>query len=272
MKVFIKTKAVALSILFFVCACFFVGCTYKGYKGDTPELYTVAWNNIPTLYGYMSNGEVSYDASVKVLEKDGQGRVLFTYTEDYTEKSCYVLIMQRADDMYAYYYPDDCYVFIFAEEGLPNLDGEEVAKLKSLNDWNKPIDEGKGEAAKIIRKKPEGKIKVSDYYFESIVREYHESYGRYIHPKNVSFVAYYDFMRADDYGRELYVLYTRFYEYAEKIEVCYNFVFLVVVNPDKSYDSSTVILLEDRTATQEDMKKIKAKNDWNTPLGSAMMA
>ena len=261
-NLFIKVKAFMLIFCLIISTSLFAGCTYRGYNGDHPELYSVAWSNIPNIRGCMSNGEVLYDAEVEILETDDYGRILFSYSEDMYGDSAYILIMQRSESDRAYYYPDDCYVYMNTVANL-DLNLNEIIELKQLNDWNGPLDESKCESTEIVRKKPEGKIKVKDAYFEKIVREYHENSDRYVHPKNISFVRYFEFSMSDDYGRELYVVYTNFDEYAEKTETAYEFIFLVVVNPDKSYDPSTVVLLENATSPQEAMKTIKAQNNWN---------
>ncbi len=269
-NLFIRIKALLLIFAMIVSSLLVTGCVYRGYDGDYPELCSVAWESIPTLSGFASNGEALYDATVEILETDDYGRILFSYTEDcmdYDGVGYYVLIMQRTDGEKAYYYPDDCYMFTFLEEedALIDIDSDEIKELKELNDWDKPLDESKCEGTDIIRKKPDGNIKVNNNYFEDIVREYHENSGRYIHPKNISFVHYFRFGIGDDYGREMYVVYTRFEEFTEKTETNYEYVFLVVVNPDKSYDPQTVVILEDLANPRDEVKQIKAQTGWNTP-------
>ena len=266
-KLFIRIKALLLIFALVVSTLLFVGCTYRGYNGDYPELCSVAWASIPTLTGFASNGEVLYDARVEILENDSYGRVLFTYSESYGVNSFYVMIVQYSDAANAYYYPDDCYIYMICEnkDALIDLDTYEIEELKTLNDWNEPLDESKCEGTEIVRKKPEGKIKVSNSYFEEIVREYHENSGRYIHPKNISFLGYYRFGISDDYGREMYVVNTNFEEYTDKTETYYEYVFLIVVNPDKSYDPATVVILENLANPRDEVKNIKAQTGWNTP-------
>ena len=83
--------------------------------------------------------------------------------------------MQKTEGERAYYYPDDCYIYVLwkNEDELINLNSNDISELKTLNDWNKPIDESKCESTEIIRKKPEGEIKVSNDYFENIVNIFH---------------------------------------------------------------------------------------------------
>lgn len=58
-------------------------CGYSKYRGEQVDLYTVAVNNIFGVSGYISNGEVSYDPGITVIETDPYGRVLFFYNENY---------------------------------------------------------------------------------------------------------------------------------------------------------------------------------------------
>lgn len=261
----IKLKFLALMLVLVLVSLFSAGCGHR-YKGDYPELCSVAWSNIPMLNGGMSNGEVVYDPEISVLETDTYGRVLFSYTEDIDRQYFYILIMQRTDGQYAYYYPDDCYTKLVYEErdSKPDASAEEVTALKSLNDWECPMDESKQEATAVIDKKPtKGKLKLKDNDFEPIIREYHESSGRYIHPKNSSFVRWADYVKSDAYGREMYVVNTDFKEYYDKKEISYVYSFLVIVQPDKSYDLSTVVILESSIMPQQ-VKVAKQQNGWNT--------
>lgn len=262
-----RIKVVLLSFALFISALSFPGCYYSGYRGDYPELCSVAWSNIPTLYGYTPNGEISLPPFVTVFETDSHGRVLFEYYE-HRLKSCYIMIMQRADAERAYYYPDDCYLYIKKETENDEIDlqSREIADLKLLNDWDMPLDESKCESTEIVRKKQDGKLELNDIYFDDIVREYHVNSHRYIHPKNYDFVSDYKFVTSDHYGRELYAVYTYFDEYTDKAEIHYGYTFLIAVNPDKSYDPSTVIVLDDLYNTREAVRFVKENNAWNTPF------
>lgn len=270
-SVYMRIKAAIVALCLFAVGLFFGGCTTK-YEGDYPELCALAWDNIPTAQGYISNGEASYDPEIVVLETDAYGRVLFSYAEGYTSAiTQYVLIMQYQDGQYAYCYADDCYAFITSEASLfdeheVNLECSQVVALKELNDWGQPINESKCKAVEIAREKPEGTLKLKNDFFEDMIREYHENSGRYIHPKNYSFVWTFQFVTSDDYGRELYVVNSIFDEYTDKAEIRYVFDFLVVVNPDKSYDRQLgLVLLEDARSPQNEVKTVKRQNGWNMP-------
>lgn len=263
-----KFRALLLSLFVITAVLSFTACTYRGYRGEHAELCSVAWVNVPTAKGCIPNGEIINDAEVTPLDTDSYGRVLFSYSEDLSGESAYLLVMQYTEGEFVYYYPDLCYVFASIPEGcdVPDVDSPEALSLLDKNDWEKPIAKDKCEGTKTVRKKPEGKIKVNDSYFDNIVKEHHSSNGVFIHPKNSSsLVDGYYFLCADSYGRELYVVNTHLEEYTNKECIRYKYSFLVVVHPDKRYDASTVVLLDDPRAAQSDQSLIKEQNGWNTP-------
>ncbi|MBQ8303219.1 MAG: hypothetical protein IJX97_06760 [Clostridia bacterium] len=263
----VKIKAIIIISVLILSTIMTTGCIYTGYRGDYPELCSVAWANLITSRGHSSNGEALFDPNLSILETDSFGRVLFGYSEDRITDT-HLLIMQKSDGERAYYYPEDCYIFAGRESELTEIDLESnaVSLFKELNDWNLPINEAKCDSTEIIRKKSEGKIKPNDAKLESIAEEFYISSGRYVHPKNVSFVSYSNYVTSDDYGRELHLIITDFTEYYDKSEITYYYDLLAVIMPDGSCDVSTVVLLEDIENPQEVIKKIKTDNGWDTPI------
>lgn len=268
----------ALVLLLVLSLSSLCACIYPGYMGEYPELCSVAWTNLVDINGHWSDGEMMGGPYVDVLETDSFGRVLFSYTErhwlsdgegGYLE-CVYLMVMQKKDEVSAYYYPEDCYycVKVDADDEEHSYDTEIIESLKLLNDWEKPIDESKCDSTAIVTKRPDGKVKNGDddTFLEGVIERYHERSGRYISPKNISYVGYSRFVTVDDYGRELWTVYTEFEEYTQKIEIHYSYKFLIVVMPDGSCDESTVILLEDSLNAQNDVKQIKEANNWNKPI------
>ena len=157
---------------------FLSSCRFK-YDGGQDELYTVAVNNIFGISGHTSNGEISYDPEISVIETDDYGRTLFFYSESYgTEPDCSMafVIMQASDSKYVYYYQDTCYLPFFATDGefwhgrasrdtylqAMELSQELIEVLKEQNDWNRELDESKFTKSKISIKKPEDKSSISE--------------------------------------------------------------------------------------------------------------
>lgn len=245
-------------------------CIYPGYMGEYPELCSVAWSNLVDIRGFCSDGERQADPFVEVIETDSYGRILFSYSENFRCDIVYLMVMQSRDDTTASYYPEDCYycVEVYQSDGKYSYDSEVIESLKLLNDWEKPINLDKCDKTEIVKRKPEGKVKNGDddTFLEGVIKRYHERSGRYISPKNISFVSYSRFVVKDVYGRELWTVYTKFEEYTEKMEIHYSYKFLIVVMPDGSCDESTVVLLDDSLNAQDAVKNIKASNNWNKPI------
>ena len=269
------TKLFALMFIVFSLILSITGCMYRKYRGDYPDLCTVAWCNVPTIDGYSSNGEALYDATVEILETDQYGRTLFSYTE--MRGSTLALIMQYSDDDTVYYYPDDCYVFISdynsvnssydAQEMQVDPTCEEVLSLKALNDWNLPIDESKCEKSEILtRKANKDKLKIKDHQFETVIEEYYENYDIYVNPRNVSFVRYSEYLMSDSYGREMHVLYTDFEEHYDKHITSYTNIFLAVFDPDENCFQESVTLIAEPKNPALYVKAAKEASGWNTPL------
>ncbi len=105
-----------------------------------------------------------YDYSVKELEKDEFGRVLFSLTvtprNNNSEYASYVVIMQGYTNGGVLYYEDVAYYA--GDENEKN-----TALLKTTNDWNTPIDEAKTTIRRIHMEYPPGE----GIYFGSTLNE-----------------------------------------------------------------------------------------------------
>ncbi len=268
MKAFLKkTVAAILAFSLLAISLLFTGCTpspYKGYEGEFPELCAVAWATIPTTKGYKVNSEGG-EPYVSSLETDGYGRILFFYSEDYENEKGYVAIMQRTDGANAYYYPDGGYVPITraSDKDAIDLNTSEIVALKERSDWGLSLNEEKCKATKIDKFPIPGELGLSGSFFDDLLKEYYEYQGRYVHPKNGSLWGFFRSVMTDDYGRSLYYIESYFHEYTHKSHTSYFYCFLVVINPDKSYDVSKVVLLENENDPREDEKWIKEQTGWN---------
>lgn len=273
-----KMRICALILVLVLSLTSLSSCIYPGYMGEYPELCSVAWANLVDIIGHWSDGEMQGGPYVDILETDSYGRVLFSYSEHqyvgdaksgYLE-CVYLMVMQKKDDLNAYYYPEDCYycVKVDVDEIEHSYDPDVVEHLKLLNDWDKPIDTAKCDTTVIVTKRPEGIIENAedDQFLEGVIQRYHERSGRYISPKNISFVDYARFVTSDRYGRELWTVYTSYEDHTEKMMIDYSYKFLIVFMPDGSYDESTVIMLDDSFNAQKQVKLIKDNNGWDNPI------
>ena len=287
MKLLKKIQTWILTCLLLFSTLLQTSCIYMGYKGDKPELYSVAWANLITADGCWQDGcERFGDSVVYVLEEDSQGRVLFTYFEG-SGALMNLLIIQKKADGQAYYSPEDCYVsFAVSNEEyvgwrcnvpsekemkeiiVTDFTEEGINQLKALNDWEKPLDESKCATTSIVKKKPSGRYKSQSSKFETALEKYYAHNNIELHPKNVSLLWLSQFIMKDSYGRELYLVIGKVSEYTDKTETLYYYPYLIVIQKDKTYDVSTMVLVDDMQNPQSLVKQIKQANNWNQPIVS----
>ena len=77
--------------------------------------------------------------SCEIWEEDGQGRILYEYTTTNhisQKEETVLLICQKIDDSYVYFYEDICYL-------SPGYTAEDIELLKDRNDWDAAVDETK---------------------------------------------------------------------------------------------------------------------------------
>lgn len=271
-----KSTAILLISVLLLTLFFTTGCYYTGYKGEYPELCSAAWVNLPMASGASFNGEIIYDPGVIVLETDGEGRTLFYYNES---GSSYwnILITQKSKDGKVYFYSDDCYLShpwleeYFFESDVKNMvyeciSEEELSAFKALNDWGMPINDAKCESTEIITKKSEGKHNPGETKFEEYAEEYYERVSRYIHPKNNNLARISSYITCDSYGRELYIIESWVEDYDIKFETMTYYNLLMVIMPDGSCDTSTIIMVENPYECRDEIKAIKESNNWNKPF------
>ena len=114
------------------------------YHGEYPELFSVAINSILGTAGYGSDGELVFDSAIGLVEEDSYGRILFIYYECNEISQYSLVICQKSDDNYAYFYPDYNFISISIEEYLYDYEVleavdsfpvDEIEELKTKNDW-----------------------------------------------------------------------------------------------------------------------------------------
>ena len=105
-------------------------------KGRFLELTLCGAYAVPGTFHSDLKGNVS---SVMILEEDVYGRILFEYVTTSVikeEKITALVICQKIDSKYVYFYEDQCYLFSVNEE-------PEIDLLKANNDWGIPLNESK---------------------------------------------------------------------------------------------------------------------------------
>lgn len=256
---------VILGILFFLLWSLTM-YNNQEYRGEYPAAYTVAINSFFGSNGSGSNGEITLQSNIGILETDQYGRILFYYHEGLGPTGCGYAIMQNEQDGYAYYYEDDC-----AIGAIDDWNGngpmtheewftqEEIDALKILNDWDKPLNEDKCTKKEIVTRKPKGKLKPTDDDFNNAVRVFCRENDIVFRTEYLD--GYNEIFISDDYGREMYYLRCWWYV-GDKQEDCY---FAVVFMPDGSFSgANAVVMFEDLMDFPEALKQLKEKCGWNT--------
>jgi hypothetical protein len=255
---------------------FFSGGDGK-YTGDHPELYSIAINSVPGTRGYWPDSHGRWSSKVVFIEKDSLGRIMFLYYEKGKISEYSLIISQKNDGKYAYYYPDynfisislgDCVIYdstnklIIGDPAvdkcmlpsptedifnlvLENIGVEKNEELKKRNDWNMAIDIDRCERVKIVRQKAEGPVRNS-----SVRSFYKKALG-----SDARSHAHTVFFTKDNYGRSMYVGYGR--HGTGRIVV-------MLFQPDDSYDINIGVMeLIDVNNYQDDLKAFKERNNWN---------
>ena len=155
-----KNKSCMIFIFGIIVCMLFSGCaSYKGYVGEHPDLFAVAINSVPNTNGYIIS-EIRHQPVLKLLEKDEQGRSLFCYSEAYINGEVSLVICQKSDETFSYYYMDcnfissplskDNYVTIYGSKRqaeiinpLNDFTTETIEELKTKNDWGNPFNDSK---------------------------------------------------------------------------------------------------------------------------------
>ena len=155
----IRRKALGRMLPLLICgllvasAFCFLSCDNWSYIGDHKDLGAVTIFSIPSMY-------LHRESQFLVLEEDQYGRVLFStwhysrFTSVVNDQIKYnppmiaIIIAQKLDDSYAYFYAEENYRFqlvykyvpLTKENVLASFDETVIAELKEANDWDRPPD------------------------------------------------------------------------------------------------------------------------------------
>ena len=235
-----------------VSGMLYYGCAFRPYeyRGEYPDLYSVGINSVLGSQGYRAS-EGNFPPDIYLLEEDGHGRKLFRYSERNLVSTQNLIISQKSDDGYVYFYPD--YNLIAAPEN--NFTEKEIEALKKENDWGKEIDLSKCIRTEIVHLKAIGPI--AD---RRLTEVYTQIYGENAenHP-----LAYISFFASDAQGRALYV----FEKHRGRDDGGYDIqCFVVMFNKDGSFDPVDGIMeIADVWGYQDEMKEFKERSGWHMP-------
>ena len=307
-----KNKLFPIVFVFItVCVSLFSGCFYGGYGGSYRGAYTTAYSCIPGARGLWFCGPFYEDSLIVPLEKDENGRTMYAYMEEKGPLS--VLIVQQETGDTAYYYPEDCFLSkklpdVYYNRNMHREDftaskikaliaelytDEEVSALKTLNDWNEPLQTEKCESATFkkftdnvaLNGRP-GKIRFSEAQWRRAIKSVATQNGHvlqynvspdYVVNVDLHLEAYW--MSTDEYGRELYYIDAHYYHYSHYeipprypedegySSIVYYLQMVAILPPNGSPNPLTFMMELDNLYTpQAQIKALKTNNGWNTPL------
>ena len=124
-----KAAIILLCIVVLLGGCYRKGSVGKAKAFDAAHIADAC---IP----FCGTPDYAFD-SIALLDTDSYGRKLFYY-ESWRWETTALLICQKAENSYAYYYPDYAYII---EKGSDHVFSDaEINWLKSENDWEKPLE------------------------------------------------------------------------------------------------------------------------------------
>jgi len=241
-----------IAVLLMLSACDDVG----RYKGQYPELQSIATHSILGLFGHESD-------EIYKISEDEWGRVLFAYvggsiTSD--NPVIAILVSQKTTKSDSFFY--DTFNFIVKE--CPDYDGDqklsldlieryfsedEIEQLKITNDWGLPMLDNLLFEIKITRKKVDT---VSDSKQRSAFELVTDKF------RNNSSVL----LSTDRNGLSLYFM-SEITVNKESRVFIYGKSYLAMFDKSGNVVSkSTIEILNDRWMYQEQLRSFKAKNGW----------
>jgi hypothetical protein len=243
----VRLLVVIVCAILSLSACYLPGGVRRSGRSD---LFAVACYSVPFLHS-------SWDFDrVEVIDKDKYGRVLYKYTSnsdalfEYNGNHiCALLVCQKSDEKYAYYYENYSFIISTGDETFSESDTQ---RLKELNDWGTELVSVK--LSKVLNSfGPYGK----QSFFEPEKAE--DAVKSYL-DLQTSPLFFTDLIAIDADKRIFYAL-REYYKSAKG----YVFGKTYFVISDKAFniDSvSSIMIVDDIINCQEDMQSFKDRNSW----------
>ena len=260
---------VGLILLIAIIAILIHACSYHGYDGDHPDLYTVAVNNVFGIDGKYSNGEVTKNPRIEVIETDDYGRTLFFYNELYGTQIEYgmaFVISQKTEDGFVYYYQDDCYLPYFDSEHdldviMENIDRGVIEMLKERNDWNMELNESKCTKSEFTKEKPKGKVDTFSIEHDKKIEEYAKANG--VDESATVNSSYFKFCNSDYEGKELFYVSGNIMKTDENGKtISESFVYAVIFGADGNIVENGIVEIKNPRTSHELIKTLKEQTGW----------
>lgn len=244
----IRLLVVIIFAILSLSACYFPSSVYRSGRSD---LFAVACYSVPFLH---SSREFD---RVEVIEKDKFGRVLYKYTSnsdalfEYNGNHiCALLICQKTDKKYAYYYENYSFIISMGDDTFNESD---IQRLKELNDWGMELVSEK--LSKVLNSF--GPYGTQSFFepekAEDVVKSYLDL--------QTSPLFFTDLIAMDAENRIFYVL--REYNKSAKGYV-FGKTYFVISDKAFNIDSdSSIMIVDDIINCQEDMQSFKDRNNWH---------
>jgi len=235
-----RTVSAALSVVLLLLLL--TGCrnTFRHYEKYS-QYFSIAINSLLGVSGHETD-------EVKVLEQDAKGRTMFAfisrvYMIDDKTGLYSIMICQKTDSVYAYYYPDYHFVVANTKEEISE---DEITALKNRNDWNDDIDESKITKVRIVRSKQQNNSGGSrkEKIFKDIVDFDNE-------------ILIFGGLGTDKDNRWLY------YVWVDDKDHKYKRSYMLILNEDYSYESGYLQQIDDVWNYQDQLKAFKELNHWS---------
>ena len=248
-------------IIIIILLCCFYGCGSNEpfqYSGNDVALYTEAIYSILGADGIQEGSRRNINPSVFILEEDSYGRILFGYYEGslMRKHQTFLLISQRTEEEFVYYYPDYNFLIVNNEDKRQNTSAEygvdkqswwesapfvdQIAELKAANDWDQEVDLNKCIKQIVTHRK---KDPLSDKEKNEL---YKETYGKY----EKDGYLYLTYSSMDDEGKFLY--------FAKEWSSSSLDFRMLIVDGDAHYCQK----ITDPTAYQEELAAFKREHNW----------
>jgi hypothetical protein len=234
-----KWTAVLAILLLVLVACEPV----DRYNGKHPQYFSIAINSLLGV-------SVSWEDSIEVLEQDSKGRIMFAFISNVSsidgKKGIYsIMICQKADSEYAYFYPDHHFVVAHTKGEITQ---GQIAALKIINDWDQSIDESKMTKVRISRNKKQDNSR--DSRKENIFKDKNE-----VDFENETVL--FHSLGTDKDGRWLYFVWV-----TDNVKYNDKRYYMLILNKDYSYKGTYLQPLDDVWNYQDQLKKFKELNNW----------
>ena len=249
------------------------GCWNRNYRGDYPELFTVAMNSLLGATGLTLH--MRPDPMITIMEEDNYGRVLFLYAEGGEVNTLSLLISQKSDDRHVYFYPHYNFISFETFEEMSFWVGpsrelrldrfhpeviEKIGELKEVNDWNQELNLDIAVRARIVLRNEDGPVRN-----RRLIEAYNTTFGDDAarHPIYNTV-----FLTTDDYGRSVYLGTSKYLrEEYEDLRTSRQRHVVMFFQPDGTFDEvKGVMELVDTQNYQTALREFKELNGWNQPF------